>query len=85
MAAAPQADALAGFVAETATDDLPGALAAGTREVVADGSAGLLAAASRAWSTGRRMAGFVRDEGGVPEANVIAALRSLVGPVQVGS
>jgi 2-methylcitrate dehydratase PrpD len=71
MTTAPLTDALAGFVAEFAADDLPAAIAVRTLEVVLDGSGCLLAAANPAWSTGRSIAGFVRDQGGAPEASVV--------------
>ena len=71
MTVAPLTDALAGFVAGFQADDLPAPIAARTLEVVLDGSACLLAAANPAWPTGRLIAGFVRDQGGAPEASVV--------------
>ena len=71
MTAAPLTDALAGFIASFAPGDLPAPIAARTLEVVQDGSACLVAAANPAWSTGRLIAGFVREQGGAPEASVV--------------
>jgi 2-methylcitrate dehydratase PrpD len=71
MPAAPLTDALASFVAGFAAGDLPAPIAARTLEVVLDGSGCLLAAANPAWSTGRLIAGFARDQGGTPEASVV--------------
>ncbi len=68
---APLTEALADFVAAFRADDLPAAVAARMLELVLDGSACLLAAANPAWSTGRRIAAFVRAQGGAPEASVV--------------
>jgi 2-methylcitrate dehydratase PrpD len=71
MTAAPLTDALAGFIADFAAEDLPAAVAVRTLEVVLDGSGCLLAAANPAWPTGCLIAGFARDQGGNGEASVV--------------
>jgi 2-methylcitrate dehydratase PrpD len=71
MTGAPLTAALAGFIAGVRADDLPAPVAARTLEVVLDGSACLLAAANPAWSTGRLIAAFAKDQGGTSEASVV--------------
>ena len=71
MTGAPLTAALAGFIAGLRADDLPAPVAARTLELVLDGSACLLAAANPAWSTGRLIAAFAKDQGGAPEASVV--------------
>lgn len=63
-------EALAGFASGAA---VPEAVRARTRTVVLDGIGALLAAANPAYSTGRLIADFVRDQGGRPEAAVVGA------------
>ena len=63
-------EALAGFASGAA---VPEAVRARTRTVVLDGAGALLAAANPAYSTGRLIADFARDQGGRPEATVVGA------------
>ena len=77
MSATPRTSALADFIAGFDADALPGPVAARTLELVLDGTGCLLAAADPAFSTGRRIAQCVRDQGGTPEASVVGnALRT---------
>ncbi len=62
---------LAGFIAGFDARALPADVLARTTIVVKDGTACLLAAANPAFSTGQRIAGFARDQGGTPEASVV--------------
>ena len=71
MSATPRTSALADFIACFDADALPGPVHARILELVADGTACLLAAANPAFSTGARIAAFVRDQGGTPEASVV--------------
>lgn len=71
MSTTPRTSALADFIAGFDVDALPGAVHARTLELVADGTGCLLAAANAAFSTGRLIAAFVRDQGGTPEASVV--------------
>jgi len=71
MTEARRTAALAEFIAGFRADDLPTSLAARLLELVLDGSGCLLAAANPAWSTGRRIAGFVRAQGGAAAASVV--------------
>ncbi|WGF88083.1 MmgE/PrpD family protein [Marinivivus vitaminiproducens] len=63
--------ALAAFVASTGYDDLPPAVRTMTLEVVRDGIGAMAAAANPAYSTGRLIAAFARDQGGRDEASVV--------------
>jgi 2-methylcitrate dehydratase PrpD len=71
VSATPRTSALADFIACFDADALPGPVHARILELVADGTACLLAAANPAFSTGARIAAFVRDQGGTPEASVV--------------
>ncbi len=71
MTGAPLTETLADFIAGFRADDLPAPVAARMLELVLDGSACLLAAANPAWSTGRLIAAFAKDQGGAPEASVV--------------
>jgi 2-methylcitrate dehydratase PrpD len=68
---APLTDALAEYVAHFSPHALSEPVRVRTLAVVRDGSAALLAAANSDYSTGRLIAGFVRDQGGTPEACVV--------------
>jgi 2-methylcitrate dehydratase PrpD len=74
MTAPPPAvltETLADFVAGFAPERLPAPIAADTLRVVRDGTGCLIAAANPAFSTGKLIAAFVRDQGGKPEASVV--------------
>ena len=73
MSATPRTGALADFIAGFDTDGLPGTVHARTLELVMDGTGCLLAAADPAFSTGRQIAAFARDQGGTPEASVVGS------------
>ncbi len=62
---------LADFIAAFRAQTLPVEVLARTRMMVKDGAACLLAAANPAFSTGQRICGFVRDQGGRPESSVV--------------
>jgi 2-methylcitrate dehydratase PrpD len=68
---APLTDALCAFVAGFSWRDLPEGVRRMTQTVVKDGAAALIAAANPDYSTGRLIAGFVRDQGGAPVASVV--------------
>jgi 2-methylcitrate dehydratase PrpD len=71
VSATPRTGALAEFIAGFDADALPGDVRARILELVLDGSGCLLAAANPAFSTGRLIAAFVRDQGGTPEASIV--------------
>lgn len=62
---------LASFVASLKAASIPASVLDATRTFVLDGTGALLAAANPAYSTGRLIAGFVRDLGGHPQCSVI--------------
>lgn len=62
---------LATWLAGMTASDIPEAIRRQTLAVVTDGIGALLAAANPAYSTGQRIARFVRDQGGTPEASVV--------------
>jgi 2-methylcitrate dehydratase PrpD len=62
---------LADFIAGFRADTLPADVLATTKTMVRDGTACLLAAANPAFSTGQRICGFARDQGGKPESSVV--------------
>jgi len=68
---APLTHELAGFIATFRPERLPPAVRAQNRVLIRDGAATLLAAANPDFSTGRRIAAFVRDLAGAPEAHVV--------------
>ena len=72
-ASAVLTETLAAFVAGFAPARLPARIAEDTLRVVRDGTGCLLAAANPAFSTGRLIADFARDQGGKPEASVVGA------------
>ncbi len=63
----------AGSLAGVGANSIPDMVQAQTLAVVRDGTAALLAAANPAYSTGQRIAAFVRDQGGTPEASVVGS------------
>src|SRR5690606_32719812 len=67
-ARAAMTEALAAFTSGAA---VPDAVRARTRTVVLDGIGALLAAANPAYSTGRLIAAFARDQSGTPESVVV--------------
>ena len=68
---APLTEALCEFVAGFSWQRLPPAVQAMTQTVVKDGAGALIAAANPDYSTGRLIAGFVRDQGGAPTSTVV--------------
>ncbi len=64
-------ETLSAWIAGMAARPLPAAVAARTGELVLDGTGALVAACHRDVSTGRRIAAFVRAEGGQPRASVV--------------
>jgi 2-methylcitrate dehydratase PrpD len=68
---APLTRGLAGFIARLSPSAIPEAVRQRTLSVVSDGTAALIAAANPAYSTGRLVAAFARDQGGTPEASVV--------------
>jgi 2-methylcitrate dehydratase PrpD len=62
---------LADFIAGFRADLLPADVLATTKTMVKDGTACLFAAANPAFSTGQRICGFARDQGGMPESTVV--------------
>jgi 2-methylcitrate dehydratase PrpD len=64
-------ETLAEFVAGFAPERLPAKIAADTLRVVRDGTGCLIAAANPAFSTGKLIAAFAKDQGGKPEASVV--------------
>lgn len=62
---------LSRFVAAFGSDRLPDDVRDRTTRLVLDGVGALLAAANPAYSTGRRIAAFVKEQGGAPQATVV--------------
>lgn len=62
---------LASWLAGIKAGDIPDVIRRRTLAVVTDGTGALLAAANPAYSTGQRIARFVKDQGGTPEASVV--------------
>ena len=69
--AAPLTRALSEFVGTTKAGDLPGDVMKMTLTFVRDGAGALVAATNPDYSTGRLVAGLVRDHGGRTESTVI--------------
>jgi 2-methylcitrate dehydratase PrpD len=67
----PRTSALAEFIAGLTAEAVPAAVRTRTLEVILDGTGCLLAAANPAYSTGRLIAEFVREQGGASEASVV--------------
>ena len=68
---AVRTQALAEFTVGTRFENIPEDVRARTHVMVRDGTGALLAASNPAYSTGRIIADFVRDQGGPDEATVI--------------
>ncbi len=68
---AARTDDLADWLSTVTAAEIPAEIAATTRAVIRDGTGALIAAANPAYSTGQRIAAFVRDQGGTPEASVV--------------
>jgi 2-methylcitrate dehydratase PrpD len=68
---APRTEALAELIAGFAAEALPAEVQARTLLMVRDGAGALLAASDPAWTTGRLIAAFVREQGGREEASVV--------------
>jgi len=68
---APRTEALAEFIAGFRWEALPAPVREMTGTVVKDGAAALIAAANPDYSTGRLVAAFARDQGGVEVASVV--------------
>lgn len=71
MSVGTPTEALAELIAGFGPGTLPVEARRRTEELVLDGTGCLLAAANPAFSTGRRIAAFVRDQGGRAEASVV--------------
>ncbi|MGE0717991.1 MAG: MmgE/PrpD family protein [Alphaproteobacteria bacterium] len=67
----PLTDAWAGLVAGFTADSVPQAVRARAIQMILDGSGALLAAADPRISTGRRIAAFVKGQGGDGQASVV--------------
>ncbi|EPX85647.1 MmgE/PrpD family protein [Salipiger mucosus DSM 16094] len=70
-AQAPMTEALADFVASFRPESLPEAVRETTRRLVTDGTAALVSAGNPAFSTGRIISEFVRDQGGEAVCSVV--------------
>jgi 2-methylcitrate dehydratase PrpD len=68
---APLTEKLAEFISGFKASALPANVLETTRTMVKDGTACMLAAANPAFSTGRRIAAFVEDQGGKPESSIV--------------
>lgn len=71
VAATRMTEALAELVAGFSWDKLPADVQAMTGTLVHDGTGALIAAANPAYSTGRLIAAFVKEQGGAPVASVV--------------
>ncbi|MCC7275855.1 MAG: MmgE/PrpD family protein, partial [Alphaproteobacteria bacterium] len=67
----PLTEAWAGYVAGFTADAVPAAVRARAIQMILDGSGALLAAADPKISTGRRIAAFVKGQGGDAQASVV--------------
>jgi len=67
----PLTKAWAEYIAGFATAEIPAALRDRTLQMILDGSGALLGASDPRISTGQRVGGFVREQGGAPVASVV--------------
>lgn len=71
MSGANLTQTIAEYIAGFSVRSLPPEVVVMARQVIFDGTGALLAAANPDYSTGRLIAGFVRDQGGTAEASVV--------------